>query len=72
MSGLFKTPKMPKVEKIPVPNRTDAEVQAAADEERKRSAASRASSWLTGGLGVPRGGFSSAGAQLLSGQQASA
>jgi hypothetical protein len=70
MSGLFKTPKMPKIDKPQVPLRSDAEVAAAAEDERKRQSATRASSWLTGGLGVPRGGFSSAGAQLLSGQQA--
>lgn len=71
MSGLFKTPKMPKPKVVPVPSRTDDEVQAAADEERKRQFASgRATSWLTGGLGVPRGATASAGVKLLSGSAA--
>jgi len=69
MSGIFgKTPKMPKPKTPPVPARTDEEVQAAADEERKRQfAAGKASSWLTGGLGVPKSATSSAGVKLLSG-----
>lgn len=69
MSGIFSKPKVPKPEKPPpVPSRTDAEVQAAAEEERRRQfASSRGSSLLTGGLGVPRGSFSTAGARLLSG-----
>ncbi len=68
MSGLFKTPKAPKPEKVPVPTRSDEATQAAAEEERKKLATSRASSWLTGGLGVPRGSFASSGARMLSGQ----
>jgi len=69
MSGIFSKPKMPKVKDIPVPSRTDAEVQQAAEEERRRQfAASRATGWLTGGLGVSRNQYSSAGAKLLSGQ----
>lgn len=69
MSGIFSKPKIPKPPKPPsVPQRTDAEVAAAAEEERRRSAsAGRGSSWLTGGLGVPTGSFSSAGARLLGG-----
>jgi hypothetical protein len=70
MSGIFKTPKVKKPTMPAVPDRTDAEVAAAAEEERKRSIGARASSWLTGGLGVSRGSFSSAGAALLSGQRA--
>ena len=68
MSGIFKTPKVKKPEKVPVPSRTDDEVRAAAEEERRRMAGSRASSWLTGGLGVPRGDIISSGARMLSGQ----
>lgn len=69
MSGLFKTPKMKDPKTPPIPSRTDADVQASADEERRRMfAGSKASSWLTGGLGVPRGSIQTAGAKLLSGQ----
>ncbi len=71
MSALFSKPKMPAVKDVPVPSRTDAEVQSAADEERRKQfAAGRASSWLTGGLGVGRGSVQTAGAKLLSGQAA--
>ena len=71
MSGIFSKPKMPKVKNIPVPSRTDAETQSAAEEERRRQfASSRGTGWLTGGLGVPRSSFQSAGARLLSGQAA--
>lgn len=69
MGSLFG--KMPKPEKPPpAPNRTDSEVQAAADEQRRLIASkTKAQSWLTGGLGVPRtaSNYSSAATKMLGG-----
>ena len=69
MGSLF--PKAPKPEKPPpTPNRTDAEVQAAADEQRRLIASkTKATSWLTGGLGVPRSAanYASAATKMLGG-----
>lgn len=64
----FLKPKVPKVKDIPVPDRSDSEVQQAADDQRRVIAGkSKATSWLTGGMGVPRGTQSFAAAKLLSG-----
>lgn len=64
----FLTPKVPKVKDVPVPDRSSSEVQAAADEQRRTiSNKSKAMSWLTGGVGVPRASQTFAAAKLLSG-----
>jgi len=69
MASLFG--KAPKPEKPPpTPNRTDSEVQAAADEQRRLIAQrTKATSWLTGGLGVPRNSdnYASAATKMLGG-----
>lgn len=53
----------------PAPDRSTAEIQAMADEQRKRfgGAQGRASTALSGGLGVPQSDFQSAAVQLLGG-----
>lgn len=70
MTSLFK-PKVPKPpEPPPVPNRTDEQVQAAADEQRRLLAQkTRSQSWLTGGLGVPRssGSYGGMASRMLGG-----
>lgn len=64
----FLTPKTPKVKDIPVPDRSSSEVTALAEEQRRAIAAkSKATSWLTGGLGVPRSSQKYAASALLSG-----
>lgn len=69
--SFLKAPKAPKVKDIPVPERSSSEVAAMADEQRRRIAeGSKASSWLTGGLGVPRASQNYAASALLSGATA--
>lgn len=67
----FFTPKKPPppAPAPPAPDRSTAEVQAAADEQRKRfgGAQGRTATALTGGLGVPQSDFQSAAVQLLGG-----
>lgn len=64
----FLKTKIPKVNDIPVPDRSDSEVQQAADDQRRAMASkSKATSWLTGGVGVPRNTQTFAAAKLLSG-----
>jgi hypothetical protein len=64
----FLSPKVPKVKDIPVPDRSSSEVQQAADEQRRAiTNKSKALSWLTGGVGVPRSSQTFAAAKLLSG-----
>lgn len=60
-------PKMPKPRQIPVPDRSDEEIQANAAEVRKQLLAGRGTSFLTGGLGVPTSSQSYAATQLLGG-----
>lgn len=70
MAGLL-SPKIPKpAAPPPVPNRTDAQVQEAADEQRRLLAnKSKSQSWLTGGLGVPRSAnnYGGAASRMLGG-----
>jgi len=64
----FLKPKTPKVNDISVPDRSSAEVTAAAEEQRRQiAAASKAQTWLTGGLGVPRTSQTYAASKLLAG-----
>lgn len=65
----FLLPKTPKVAASPaIPQRNDEEVQSAADEQKRLLAAkTKATSWLTGGLGAPRTTSLYAGSKLLSG-----
>lgn len=47
-------PKPDKPKELPVPTRTSAQVQEAAEAQRQQAFAEMsASNWLTGGLGVP-------------------
>jgi hypothetical protein len=65
--SFFKS-KTPEVKDIAVPSRSSSEVQMAAEEERRKIAASSKSvSWLTGGLGVPKSNQNYAASKLLSG-----
>ena len=69
--SFLKAPKMPAVKDIPVPDRSSTEVVAAADEQRRQiAAASKVSTWLTGGMGVPRSTQTYAASKLLSGTAA--
>jgi hypothetical protein len=68
VAALFKKPKGPAVVNNAVPTRSDAEVQAAAEEQRRRIAQqTSASSWLTGGSGVAANQNNYAGSKFLSG-----
>lgn len=59
MAALFSSPDRPTVKEAPPPpDRTSDQVNAAATEQRQRfygSGSGRASTFLTGGLGVPGG-----------------
>ena len=59
-------PKDPK--EIPVPNRTSAQVQEAAEQQRQlQYVENSASNWLTGGLGVPDNKNKTSAVKLLGG-----
>ena len=61
-------PKLPNPKNIPVPSRSDAQVQEAANQQRQKIASEGvASNWLTGGLGVKNDKLSTVAAQLLGG-----
>lgn len=64
----FLMPKMPDVHNVAVPSRSDADVQNAANEQRRKIASeTKVSDWLTGGLGVPRGQQAYTATKLLGG-----
>lgn len=68
--SFLKGPKVEKVKDIAVPDRSSAEVTAAAEDQRRQiAAASKASTWLTGGMGVPRNSQVYAASKLLAGTQ---
>ena len=53
---------------VPVPQRTDEEIQSAADEQRRMLAMKSASNtWLTGGMGVKSRDVTTSAAKLLGG-----
>lgn len=65
MAALFSKP--PKPDPIRVPDRSDAEIQTAAAEQRKQLLTGKGTSYLTGGIGVPNAGLSFGGSRLLGG-----
>lgn len=66
MTGLF-TPKIPKVRDVPVPRKTDAEVESLARDQRRSVVGSPSASWATGGTGVPSSSLSFGASKLLGG-----
>lgn len=68
ITSIFKKPKTPGVTNVAAPSRSDAEISAAAEEQRRRLAqSSSATSWLTGGSGVAQNAGNYAASKLLSG-----
>lgn len=66
--SFLKGPKVKDPKEIPVPDRSSTEVATAAEEQRRAvTNKSKAMSWLTGGVGVPRSTQNFAAAKLLSG-----